>query len=342
MTVDTRERRAIKEVSGMSRNIGPTCRTLSGIALTLALALPGSLPAAMADADLDVVRQGSAHRALFGVDFSDDGSQGLAVGDRGTLLQTDDGGVTWREQTAPTNLALLDVAITADAAVAVGQMGLVLARDADGDWTQREVEAEERFLAVDVNAGGLAAAVGGFGQLRLSEDGGASWRRPDVAFSSFVEEGYDPHLYAVDVLPSGRIVVAGEFGLVVVSDDRGESWRAVRSGDESISALHFREDGVGYAAGQNGLVLRSPDSGDTWVRVDPGLGGNLLGIASTADGTVIVPGMRNMLISTDDGASFRALDAVDVNANWYQRAGVGGAGLFVVGHSGRVLRLQGD
>jgi photosystem II stability/assembly factor-like uncharacterized protein len=326
----------------MILNISPRYRAVCGVVLTLALALPGSLAAAAADPGLEVVRQGSAHRALFGVDFSEDGGQGLAVGDRGTLLQTDDGGVTWREQSVPTELALLDVAITRDGAVAVGQMGLVLARDADGDWTQRDVEAEERFLAVDLNGEGLAVAVGGFGQLRLSEDGGNSWRRPDVAFSSFVEEGYDPHLYAVDVLPTGRIVVAGEFGLVVVSDDHGENWRAVRSGDESISALQFREDGVGYAAGQNGLILRSPDAGDTWRRVDPGLGGNLLGIASTSDGTVIVPGMRNMLLSTDDGASFRPLDAEDVNANWYQRAGVGGAGLFVVGHSGRVLRLQRD
>jgi photosystem II stability/assembly factor-like uncharacterized protein len=329
----------MREVSGMTQNIRAMHRGLSGLALTLALTVPGALVAA---SDLEVVRQGTAHRALFGVDFSRDGRQGLAVGDRGTLLQTDDGGMTWREQRMPTALALLDVAISRDRAVAVGQMGLILARDAGADWSQREVEAEERFLAVDINREGLAVAVGGFGQVRLSADGGTSWRRPDVAFSSFVEEGYDQHLYAVDVLSSGRIVVAGEFGLVVVSDDRGESWRAVRSGDESISALHFREDGVGYAAGQNGLILRSPDSGDTWVRVDPGLGGNLLGIASTANGTVIVPGMRNMLLSTDDGASFRALEALDVNANWYQRAGAGSAGLFVVGHSGRVLRLQRD
>lgn len=293
-----------------------------------------------ASAAVELVREGVAHRPLFGISFADSGKSGAAVGDRGTVLLTSDGGKSWSVREVDTDMALLDVALAGERAIAVGQLGLVLIRDQSAIWTESSVDIEERFMSVDLHADGLAVAVGGFGQVRISNDSGRTWAAPDVAFSSFVEEGYDPHLYAVEVTPAGRIIIVGEFGLVVVSDDRGESWRLVRQGDESLSAVHVRVDGTGYAVGQNGIVLRTTDSGDHWDRVDPGLGGNLLGVSSSSDGLVIVPGMRNMLLSTDDGGTFMSVGDSDVNSNWYQAAAMGSDGAFVVGHTGRILRFH--
>ncbi len=318
-------------------------QSLAALAMTvLALTgIAGSAQAGIGDppVSVELVRSGVAHRPLFGVSFAHDGARGAAVGDRGTVLLTGDGGKSWIAQEVDTDLALLDVTLAGNRIIAVGQMGLVMVRDESGAWTERRVGVEERLLSIDAHEDGLAVAVGGFGEVWISTDGGASWAAPDVAFSSFVEEGYDPHLYAVEITAAGRIIVAGEFGLVVVSDDRGSSWRLVRQGDESISAVHVRTDGNGYAVGQNGIVLKTKDSGDHWERVDPGLGGNLLGVSSSPDGLVIVPGMRNMLVSTDDGATFSAVPDSDVNSNWYQQAATGSGGVFVVGHTGRVLRL---
>lgn len=293
-----------------------------------------------APVSVDLTREGVAHRPLFGISFAATGARGVAVGDRGTVLLTDDGGRHWSAQEVDTELALLDVAMAGERVIAVGQMGLVLVRDGRGIWTEHPVDVEERLLSVELAADGLAVAVGGFGQVRISTDSGTTWTAPDVAFSGFVEEGYDPHLYAVEITAGGRIIVAGEFGLVVVSDDRGASWRLVRQGDESLSAVHVRSDGTGYAVGQNGLVLKTTDSGDHWERVDPGLGGNLLGVDSSADGLVIVPGMRTMLVSIDDGATFLPVTDADVNSNWYQQVATGGNGAFVVGHGGRILRVS--
>ncbi|PLW81775.1 hypothetical protein CWI75_13585 [Kineobactrum sediminis] len=289
---------------------------------------------------VELIREGVAHRPLFGISFPDDGKRGAAVGGRGTVLLTSDSGNSWSVHEVDTNLALLDVALAEDRIIVVGQMGLILVRDKDGTWIERPVDIKERLLSVDAHADGLAVAVGEFGQVRISIDGGTTWAAPDVEFSSFVDEGYDPHLYAVEITNAGRIIVAGEFGVVVISDDRGASWRLVRKGDESISALHVRSDGTGYAVGQNGIVLKTIDSGDRWERVDSGLGGNLLGVSSSPDGLVIVPGMRSMLVSTDDGATFVPVQDSDVNSNWYQQAATAGGGTFAVGHTGRILRLS--
>lgn len=292
------------------------------------------------DVSMQLAHSGSSHRPLFGISFERDGVRGVAVGDRGTVMLTNDGGSSWSTEDAETEMALLDVAVGDDRMIAVGQMGLVLVRVGGGEWEERYVDTHERLLSVALHDDGLAVAVGGFGTMRISVDGGSTWTTPDMDFSSFVDEGYDPHLYAVEITEAGRIMVAGEFGLIVVSDDRGDSWRLVRQGDESLSAFHVRPDGVGFAVGQNGIVLRTVDAGENWERVDPDLGGNLLGVSSTPDGLVAVPGMRNMLVSRDDGLTFFAMSDADVNSNWYQQAASGGSGTFVVGHAGRILRLS--
>ncbi len=317
-------------------------RAVPGMAV-LAVALGAGMTWAEGDnamISMQLVHEGSAHRPLFGISFATDGARGLAVGDRGTVVITRDGGSSWSAEDAATELALLDTALEGDRMIAVGQMGLVLVRNGNNEWERRAADVEERLLSVDLHADGLAVAVGGFGAVQISTDGGSTWSTPDTAFSSFVEEGYDPHLYAVEITDAGRIIVVGEFGLVVISDDRGDSWRLVRRGDESLSALHVRADGVGFAVGQNGIVLKTVDAGEHWERVDPGLGGNLLGVSSTPEGLVIIPGMRNMLLSRDDGLTFIAPDDADVNSNWYQQAASGGIGTFVVGHTGRILRLS--
>jgi len=320
--------------------IGWVARVLAVLLVTLG---PGVTQAESdyAAVSTQLIREGTTHRPLFGIAFAEDGVRGIAVGDRGTVVLTRDGGKTWTTEGDDTALALLDVALAGERMIAVGQMGLVLIRVGDGAWERRPVGVDERLLSVDLHADGLAVAVGGFGEVRISTDNGSTWSVPDTAFSRFVEEGYDPHLYAVEITDSGRIIIAGEFGLVLVSDDRGANWRLVRQGDESLSALHVRADGVGYAVGQDGIILKTVDAGDHWERVDPGLGGNLLGVSATPEGLVTVPGMRNMLVSTDDGITFLRVGNEDVNSNWYQQAASGGAGTFVVGHTGRILRSTG-
>lgn len=320
-------------------------RPLNWLAIFLLAMLSATMSAVMAKADdagvsVQIVREGIAHRPLFAISFSEDGKRGVAVGDRGTVIFTNDGGNSWMVENAGTDLAILGVSLVGAQMIGVGQMGLVVVRVEDGEWVKQSVDVDERLMSVDLHPDGLAVAVGGFGQVRISTDGGAMWSAPDTAFSSFVEEGYDPNLYAVEITRSGRIIVAGEFGLILISDDRGVSWQVARRGDESLSALDVREDGIGFAVGQDGIVLKTVDFGDHWERVDPGLGGNLLGVSSTPEGLVVVPGMRNMLVSHDDGATFAPVENADVNSNWYQQAAAGLDAIFVVGYTGRILRIS--
>jgi len=286
---------------------------------------------------------GTAHQALFAVAL--DGGQGLAVGAGGQVLATRDGGQSWKPAgQVPTDKALLGVAVNGERAIAVGQSGLILLRDATGAWKTAASGTEERLFAVDFNSGGIAAAVGAFGKILRSSDGGANWSSvaPAWADGGYTEQGLEPHLYAVDVAADGTITCAGEFGLVLRSTDAGATWRVLHKGEASLFALDLRDDGVGYAVGQGGTILRTTDAGATWANVTSGSEANLLGVHSSPDGRVVVTAMRDMLAS-DDGQTWRRIAGGDFGSAWYSGVVTTGSGAsaaaLVVGHSGRIVRI---
>lgn len=300
------------------------------------------------------VVSGIPHEALFAVDF--DGATGIAVGAGGEILRTTDGGANWMRETTPSRLALLGVAVRGERAIAVGQMGVVLVRTADGRWNQVESGTEERLFGVDLNAQGVAIAVGAFGALLRSTDGGQSWVNAAPAWAGIFEDTagrlgdfFEPSMYGVQIADDGRAWVVGELALVLHSDDAGARWQVGHSGrsrvdgvDPTLFGLSMRADGSGVAVGQEGYVLVSSDGGASWRSIERPTHANLLSVHSSADGLVVATGMREMLISRDSGASWTPVRGEDIATGWYSgaaRPGDAGAPL-VVGNAGRILRLQ--
>lgn len=287
---------------------------LIGILLALPLA---TIAAADAGEELRLVRSGFPHDSLFGLAF--EGARGIAVGDHGVLLVTDDGGSSWVvDETVGVSAALLGVALIGERALVVGQEGLVLTRQGDGHWTRRESGTTERLLNVAMASDGLAVAVGGFGMLLRSRDHGQSWEWLQPNWEDYLaDSGYEPHLFDVEILPDGRILLAGEFGLVLLSRDRGETWEQVNSSDESLFGMAVLPDGSGVAVGQNGYVIRTEDGGERWTKISVPSEANLLDAWLSGNGTMVVTGIRAMLTSTNGGHSWTVSSSTEVVRNWY-------------------------
>ena len=167
---------------------------------------------------------GTVHRPLYGIDFHDDLKRGIAVGARGTVITTDDGGRNWVAGQLETPLSLIDVAVQGDRRITVGQMGSIWVSDSGEAWRAVESGTEERLMAVDMNAAGLAIAVGSFDLILLSYDSGESWEESPLQLAPHVEGFYDPHLYDVQVNPDGSALIVGEFGLILrTTSTKGET-----------------------------------------------------------------------------------------------------------------------
>jgi photosystem II stability/assembly factor-like uncharacterized protein len=307
----------------------------------------------------EAIVQFTPHDRLFSVAFN--GDFGEAVGESGLVLQSTDGGKTWRHEVSPpTRSSLFSVAISGSRSIAVGQQGLILIRDGRKKWRKIEPVTDQRLLRVSINKNGLAVAVGAFGTLLRSIDYGETWAelKPDWATlyenentSEFAAIRDEPTLYAVKVFDDGSIVISGEYGQINRSTDGGITWTPVfrataaeeGSTPPTLFGMNFRADGIGYAAGQEGMIVASDDSGKSWRQMDSGSKASLFDIASTQGGHVFAVGMRTCLVSADAGRTWQPLNALDVGLNWYSglghAAGLAGDSIIAVGHSGRVLKL---
>ena len=318
---------------------------------TSAILLSVMVCGANAEESIEVVRSGIPHDSLY--DVAINGEIGFAVGNAGLLIETKDAGATWTQLERMGNQAFLAIASKGDRTLIAGQKGTIMSKTGDGAWETVETPFETRLMKIDFNASGLVVAVGEFGLIHRSKDGGSSWDTIIIDWMQYNDEGYEPHLYDVTVRDDNNVVVVGEFGLILWSEDGGDSFIARHKGDESIFALHLDSEGTGtsFAVGQDNLIIRSQDGGQTWQKMKvPGEDSNLLAVWS-GQGEVVITGIRTLLRSSDDGETWAKSEDIQVVRTWYQGLTTGVAevsagngflrsqAVYAVGQQARISRV---
>lgn len=304
--------------------------------LAASVATAGAPPATT----LDVLRAGTAHEAVYCIDVQ--GKEALAVGAPALLFESDDGGHGWRKvEHGLTASALLGCSLKQGVGLVVGQAGTILRREKEQTaWAAVVSGSTSRLFDIDLNASGQAVAVGAFGTVLRSGDGGKTWTQVAIDWANFNPEGLEPHLYGVTVDDGGAITVVGEFELILRSTDGGATWNAAHGGEASLFDLAIGRDGFGYAVGQKGTVLRTSDGGATWAAERTPTQVNLLGVKIRDDGAVLATGMRALLRGTKGRADWTVATPGDVATTWYQGVAAGSGGQWIVtGHRGRIVEL---
>ena len=212
---------------------------------------------------------------------SENGQLGWAVGHDGVILHTEDGGRTWRRQL-------------------------------DGRWTGKlmheqsgqpaEQGAETPLLDVCFVDALRGWAVGAFGLILGTEDGGKHWQLE----SKQADNPKGLHLYAVRAI-AGQIYIVGEQGLLLrrAADGRFEALPQPYAGtlfgivgDDKVLLIH----------GLRGHALRSTDGGRNWQPVETGLQVGLTANARAADGSWLLASQAGHVLVSHDGAlSFQPL-----------------------------------
>ena len=135
---------------------------------------------------------------------------------------------------------------------------------------------------------------------------GLTWGQTSVVEILSVGQPHDA-LYAVSVAGE-RIRTAGAHGLVKESTDGGASWHRVAYGESAVLGISEMPDGGALAVGQGGRLLRI-HSGKMSAIASP-VEARLFSVAIADDGASVAVGeFGTLLISTDAGASWRAVDA---------------------------------
>lgn len=166
------------------------------------------------------------------------------------LVYTDDEGLTWRRQRAPSRLELIHIDFVSDKrGWIVGDGGTILATiDAGQTWIKQNSGTKNTLYHVDFRNDKRGWVVGERGTLLRTTDGGETWTpAPTNAGST---------LLSVQFLNDDDGWVIGRTGTILRTEDAGRSWIPQQSSTkQNLYSLHFNKD-VGWAVGGDGTILR--------------------------------------------------------------------------------------
>ncbi|MEJ8821591.1 YCF48-related protein [Variovorax humicola] len=307
-----------------------------------ALAASGATPAVAAAGE--VLERPARASALAGArlitGIARAGNWLVAIGQRGHVVLSDDGGQRWTQATVPVSSDLTAVRfVDAQVGYATGHDGVVLGtRDGGLHWSrlldgrqanalaldrmqrraaaphaseedrrllaeaQRNAEAgpDKPFLDVWFADADNGFVVGAYGLVLHTADGGKTW----ASWFDRVDNAGLLNLYAIHAA-GGALYIAGESGLLLKLDPEAGRFRALASPYKgSLFGLAATQAGL-LAFGMRGHAFLSMDEGASWAAVKTGLGASIVASAVGADGTLaLVDQGGGIAISGDGGRNF--------------------------------------
>ncbi|MGH8447753.1 WD40/YVTN/BNR-like repeat-containing protein [Pseudomonas sp.] len=195
---------------------------------------------------------------------------------------------------------MLDAKWAKDHIVAVGDHGVVLISNDQGVAFHQAsaVPLSTPLTGVSFADAQHGWAVGQWGAILASSDGGDSWQVQRLSSNK------DRPLFAIHFFNVRQGVAVGLWSLVLTTDDGGQTWTEqtldTPSGssraDLNLMGLFANGEGAVFATAERGQVLRSDDFGNSWRYLDTGYEGTLWSGAVLADGSLLVGGQRGTLL----------------------------------------------
>ena len=275
------------------------------------------------------------------------GDRYFAVGHRGHILFSDDGGGSWTQAQVPVRSGILDIHFpTPELGWAVGHEGIILhSSDGGQSWVKQydgirygiEGKAHYQALAdanpdndlypflveemdfaisqgadkplfrVRFHSSTSGHAAGAYGMILRTDDGGKTW----LHVLDHMENDSFYHLFDFAELPGERkFFLSGEAGLFMVGDavaGTGTLIETVPWEGSFFTSTAAADDAI-IMGGLRGRMFRTTDVGQTWTVVEKPATSSMVDSTRLANGNLIFVGMAGeILMSTDDGNSFSQL-----------------------------------
>jgi photosystem II stability/assembly factor-like uncharacterized protein len=231
------------------------------------------------------------------------GSRLVAVGQRGHIVGSDDGGATWTQAQVPVSSDLTAVTFVNDSkGWAVGHDGVIL-NTTDGG----------RTWSLQLDGRKANAQLVAYMQARGAANPSSSAHKQLLAEAMrFQEQGADKPFLDVWFADESNGYAVGAYNLIVRTADGGKTWEPLFDQTDNAKLLNLYAIGkVGddlFIAGEAGLVLKLDPATRRFVALDTAYAGSFFGVVGNKDG-VLVYGLRgNAYRSADGGTTWSKVD----------------------------------
>ncbi len=242
-----------------------------------------------------------------------DQNRGWAVGSKGVLLATSDGGRTWKIKPRPSEDILRDIYFSDDLNGWIlcernlydlktkeePRTYLMNTNDGGNRWTRiniRGVEPDGRLVRAVFSPKGRGWTFGEGGAVFTMQDPSADWvplqspTRHLLLGGTFIDDY------------RGWLVGAG--ATIIQTSDGGETWHVSRlpaAKGIRFNAASFVDNRLGWAVGSGGTIYRTTNGGRTWVPQNSGVSTDLFDVKflNASEGWAV--GAEGTLIHSADG-----------------------------------------
>lgn len=228
------------------------------------------------------------------------GTRLVAVGSRGLIVGSADGGKSWSQASVPVQTDLLAVHFpTATEGWATGHNGVVLYSADGGKHWRKQLDgriAGAVFKTYYADSAGVASPphLAAFAQVGLNYKSGPTLPFLDIWFAD-TQQGY----------------VVGSFGLIAATTDGGKYWEPWLHRIDNPEGLNLNAvrgiAGEVYIVGERGQIYRLDRKLGRFTRTDTGYAGSFFGIVGNGQ-TLLAYGLGGTVYrSTDGGERWEAL-----------------------------------
>lgn len=233
----------------------------------------------------------------------------LATGD---ILQTQDGGDSWRKVTAPTGTpaagggtAPNDIWFSSPTAgvVSVGT-NIFYTTDSGASWTGVQAVPGLGALRFEFISSTEGFAFGSKSGLYKTTNGGATWTL--VAGDGTIEGNSVSSLSCADA--NACLAATSDGASILRTTDGGTTWTALKASTRATYAVGFTSATHALAVGAGSVIVSTDDAGQNWTPINSEAAGQYY--RAHVDGptsAVLFGGGTAMARTTDAGASFKPI-----------------------------------
>jgi photosystem II stability/assembly factor-like uncharacterized protein len=242
-----------------------------------------------------------------------DRHRGWAVGSRGTVLTTNDGGLSWKAKSAPTDDTIRDIYFSDELnGILVCERSIfdLKTNQEPRAYLMKTMDGGEHWKRVNMRGGivdtrltravftrtGRGWAFGEGGALYSTQDEGLSWLKLQAPTrflllgGTFIDES------------SGWLVGAGS--TILQTTDGGETWNHSRlpgATNVRLNSISFVDARLGWAVGNRGAIYRTVNGGRSWKLQYSGASADLFDVKflNATEGWVV--GDEGTVLHTIDG-----------------------------------------
>lgn len=250
----------------------------------------------------------------------------------GTLLLSTDLGLTWTTQTSPGNNYYNDIEFfNSSVGYAAASEGIFKTVNGGQTWTDMNAGTYDGFNAIDVSSPDDVIAVGAYGNIWRSSNGGTVWQ-PLPLYK------FDTRLKSIRFIDNLNGFMCGENAQLYTTHDGGYVWDSIALPIFVQNELEFVNASTGYLAGNFGGLVKTVDGGNTWTPLSPGVTNGFNSLCFTHADTGYVAGTSGVILkTTNGGTSWTPLTSNTTNQLFHIDFFTSATGV-AVGQSGTIRR----